>query len=124
MKDINTMKDPPVVHEGAMLADRVDAKIGSAEHDLEVLRREWDLAALAESRAKEAYVEFRGLTSSIKNLAPLIRDEVSSLERIWHNATEKKLKLKESLEAAHKELASVCRARDQLKQIGCYHPSA
>jgi len=123
MKDMTTMTRQLVVREGPILADRVAAKIGDAEHDLEISSRELELAALAEAQAKEAYAELRGLTSRIKNLAPLLRDEVISLERIWRSAAEKKLKLKETREAAHKELASVCRAREQLKQIGFYHPS-
>ena len=123
MQDRTTMTRQPVVREGPLLADRVNAKIGSAEHDLEATSRELELAAQAEAQAKEAYTELRELTSGIKNLAPLIRDEVSSLERIWRSATEKRLKVKETLDSAHKELASVYRAREQLKQIGFYNPS-
>ena len=116
MRQLVAPKDP-------ILADRVDAKIGKAEQDLEISKSELARAAAAEAQAKEKYAQLQGLTSGIKSLAPLIRDELGSLERLWRGAAEKKQKLEEMLELAHKELVSVCRARDQLKQIGLYHPS-
>jgi hypothetical protein len=124
MQDRTTIVHQLVIPEAPRLADRVDAKIDKAEQDLEASKSELGDAALAEAQAEKKYAELRGLTLRIKNLAPLIRDEVSLLERSWRSATEKKLRVKETVELAHKELVSVCRAREQLKQIGLYHPSA
>jgi chromosome segregation ATPase len=123
MQDRTTIVRQLVASKDPILADRVDAKIGKAEHDVEFSKGELARAAAAEAKAKENYAELQGLTSSIKSLAPLIREELGSLERLWRGAAEKRLKLKDTLELVTKELASVCRARDQLKQIGLYHPS-
>lgn len=123
MQDRTTIVRQLVVPKDPILADRVDAKIGKAEHELANSKNELARAAVAEAQAKEKYAELQGLTSGIKSLAPLIREELGSLERLWRGATERKLKLKDTLELAQKELTSVCRAREQLKQIGLYHPS-
>ena len=123
MQDRTTIVRQLVVAKDPIFADRVDAKIGKAEHDLVSSKGELERAAAAEAQAKEKYTELQDLTSGIKNLAPLIREELGSLERLWRSATERKLKLKDTLELAQKELTSVCRAREQLKQIGLYHPS-
>jgi hypothetical protein len=124
MQDRTTIVHQLVIPDAPRLADRVDAKIGKAEQELEASKSELADAAVAEAQAEKKYTDLRGLTLRIKNLAPLIRDEVSLLERSWRSATEKKLKVKETVDLASKELVSVCRAREQLKQIGLYHPSA
>jgi hypothetical protein len=123
MQDRTTITHQLTVPAAPVLADRVDAKIGKAEHDLEMLKSELEDAASAEAQAEKKYAELRALTLRIKNLAPLIRDEVGLLERSWRGAAERKLRVKETLDLATKEFASVCRAREQLKQIGLYHPS-
>lgn len=123
MQDRTTIVRQLVVARDPIFADRVDAKIDKAEHELTNSKNELARAAVAEAQAKEKYAELQGLTSGIKSLAPLIREELGSLERLWRSASEKKLKLKDTLELAQKELTSVCRAREQLKQIGFYHPS-
>ena len=109
-----------LVPENQGLADRVDAGIGKAEADLDAAKAELGRAALAEAQAKAKYDELHGLTSSIRNLAPLIREELNSRERSWRAATATKEKVADACEMANKELASVCRARTQLQQIGLY----
>jgi hypothetical protein len=106
--------------ENQRLADRVDAGIGKAEVDLDAVKSELTRAMQVEAQAKAKYDELHGLTSSIRNLAPLIREELNSRERSWRAATAAKLKVAEACELANKEFASACRARAQLQQIGLY----
>lgn len=120
MQHTKTMARGAMTPEDQRLADRVDAGIGKAEADLDVFKNELKDAALVESLAKAKYDELHGLTSSIRNLAPLIREELNSRERLWHAATATKLKIAEAFETANKEFASACRARTQLEQIGLY----
>jgi hypothetical protein len=123
MQNRTTIVRQLVTSEGPVLADRIDAKIRTAEQALAISQRELEHAVVAEAQAKDRHADFRKLTLRIKNLAPLIREEVISLERIWRSATEKRLRLKDTLDLAEKEVASACLAREQLKEIGLYLPS-
>ncbi len=120
MKHEITIARETSVPEDQGLADRVDAGISKAEVDLEASKDELKRATLAEARAKTTYDDLHGLTSPIRNLAPLIREELNSRERLWRAAAAKKAKIAEACELANKEFASACRARTQLQQIGLY----
>ena len=109
--------------EKPSLADRADAMIRQAEIEFRAAKSELATAALTAVQGKKEYEALHRLTTPIKNLAPLIRNEVSSLERLWRQAEERKEKLTDSCEAASKELKSVSLAREQLKQIGLYASS-
>jgi hypothetical protein len=86
-------------------------------------RADWKSWSPWQFRQKNDFEEFRRLTIPIKNLAPLIRDEVNSLERLWHHAEERRGKLTDSVELANREFKSVLLAREQLKQMGVYSPA-
>ena len=109
--------------EKPSLADRADAMIRQAEIEFQAAKSALATAALAAVQGKKEYEALHRLTAPIKNLAPLIRNEASSLERLWRQAEERKAKLTDSFEAASKELKSVSLAREQLKQIGLYGSS-
>jgi hypothetical protein len=102
------------------LSVRTEARIVNAELEYEAAKSGLEIVVALAAQAKKDFEELRRLTAPIKNLAPLIRDEVNSLERLWHHAEERKAKLASSVELANRELKSVHLAREQLTQIGVY----
>lgn len=109
--------------EEQSLADRADARITKAESDFAVAKHALEAASVVAAQAKTEHDELHKLTATVKNLAPLIRDEVNSLERLCRHAEERKAKLADAVETTNKELKSLYLAREQLKQIGLYLPS-
>jgi hypothetical protein len=119
------MRDDTVSRDLTMPKDqsltvRTEARIVKAELEYEAAKSGLGIVVALAAQAKKDFEELRRLTAPIKNLAPLIRDEVNSLERLWHHAEERKGKLADSVELANRELKSVHLAREQLTQIGVY----
>jgi hypothetical protein len=121
MRDDTTSRDLTMPKDQSLTV-RTEARIAKAELECEAAKRGLEIVVALAAQAKKDFEELRRLTVPIKNLAPLIRDEVNSLERLWHHAEERKGKLAESVELANRELKSVLLAREQLKQIGVYSP--
>ena len=118
-----TSRHQAFMPEKPTLADRADAGIRQAEVEFEAAKRELASAALAAAQGKKDYEALHRLTTPIKNLAPLIRNELGLLERLWRQAEERKAKLSDSCDAASKECKSLSLAREQLRQIGLYASS-
>jgi hypothetical protein len=119
------MRDDTVSRDLTMPKDqsltvRTEARIVKAELEYEAAKSGLEIVVALAAQAKKDFEELRRLTVPIKNLAPLIRDEVNSLERLWHHAEERQGKLTDGVELANRELKSVHLAREQLKQIGVY----
>lgn len=113
----------PMPPEEPSLADRTDASIRQAESEFEAAKSELANATRIALQTKQDHDALHHLTAPIKNLAPLIRNEVSLLERLWRHAEERKGRLTDAVEAAAKELKSAALAREQLQRIGLYLPS-
>jgi hypothetical protein len=113
----------PTIPKDQSLTVRTDARIARAELEYEAAKSGLEVVVALAVQAKNDFEEFRRLTIPIKNLAPLIRDEVNSLERLWHHAEERRGKLTDSVELANREFKSVLLAREQLKQMGVYSPA-
>ena len=105
------------------LTNRIDAKIIKAEQDLENARVSLEGGTLLVERSKKVYDGLHDLTSTIENLAPMIRDEVAALERRWLDAETGRKKLEETHTTTAAEVKSAHLARKQLQQIGLYNPS-
>jgi hypothetical protein len=105
------------------LTDRIDAKIVKAEREAATAKANLDHGTAAVARSKQVYDGLHDLTSGIENLAPMIRDEVNALERVWRDAEIARKKLDDQLIDATREVASAQLARKQMQQIGLYTPT-
>jgi hypothetical protein len=121
MRDDTISRDLTMPKEQSLTV-RTEARIAKAELEWESAKSGLEIVVALAAQAKKDFEELRRLTAPIKNLAPLIRDEVNSLERLWHHAEERKGKLTDIVELANREVKSVLLAREQLKQIGVYSP--